>query len=199
MSRATTITLANTLMDNLGDTTQLGQFYDDIVFELGRGLFPGVVSLTGAGFVAGVGGTATYSFPSTAIRVLGVCYDANQLAEAGPAEADFFDVYWRRTRGRPVSFATADEDQRIVRLLPIPAHDGNTIVGTPFTWTTWPSENLTFIYTENRADVHLDEELAIALEMCAREYSRDSNHHDMAAAQVARQLSKLFMALSHTR
>jgi len=193
MSRATTIALANTLMDSLGDTTQLGSYYDDVVLELGRGVLPGVVALVGAGFVAGVADTGTYTWPTTAIRVLAVAYDTRQLAEAMAGEADLFDREWRSTRGVPIAYVTADENQRVSRLVPVPAVSGVALgVDTPFTWTAWPGENVTFIYTEQRTDVHLDEELAVALEIMAREYSRDSNHHDPVAAAIAKQLSTLF-------
>lgn len=199
MSRATTITYANTLLDSLGDTTQLGQFYDELSFEVARGVWEDVVSVTDAAFVRGVGGTALYVYPSTAVRLLSVHYDSKQLAETTPAEADVYDRTWRVTPGDPIAYTEADEDDFTVRLVPVPAVTGIDPTGsTPYSFTTWPNEAVAFIFTDGTTDVHSDEEMWFALEMVARELARDSNHHDANASELAKNLADLFRKLSHT-
>lgn len=199
MSRATTITYANTLLDSLGDTTQLGQYYDEITMEIARGTWPDVVSMVGADFRQGVTGTSLYLFPDAAIRLLSVHYDRLQLAEASPSEADAYDREWRVTRGEPVAYTMADEADNTIRVVPVPDVTGESPTGiTPvdFGAATWPSNNVAFVYTTNTS-VHTDEEMWLALEMVARELARDSNHHDEEAAGLAKTLADLFRKMSH--
>lgn len=199
MSRATTIAYANTLLDSLGDTTQLTTYYDNVVLEIALGRWPDVVSLVDAAHVAVVAEDGVYAFPTAAIRVIGLHYDARELAEATPGEADSFDRQWRITRGEPLAFVTSGEDHRDVRLVPVPAANGAALAGnTPFNWTTWKAGNLTFVYTKTENDMDADEELFLALEIAARELSRDSNHHDSNAADLAKQLASVFLKMSHT-
>jgi hypothetical protein len=199
MSRATTITLANTLANSEADTTKLGDYYDEAVRELGLGvLVPGAVSLTGAEYAAGVEGQAEYDFPATALKLLYVLYDRSQLAFAQTDEANLYDEEWRNMRGVPVSFLTADQDQRTIAVIPTPDVDGQSVgLNTPFT-TTFPGENLTFIYTEERDDVHSDEELPLALTILSRELSRDSNHADGNAAQLAAAIAAMLWKMCHS-
>lgn len=203
MSRATTITYANTLLDGLGDTTQLGQFYDEIAMEIARGTWPEVVSVTNAAFAQGSAGSSLYSFPNNATRLLSVHYDRKQLAEATPSEADFYDREWRLTRGEPIAYTMADEDEKTVRLVPLPDVNGADPSGiTPYDFgptlpaDPWPSNNVAFIYTQ-ADNVHSDEEMWLAMEMVARELSRDSHHADETAAGLAKTLADLFRKMSH--
>lgn len=201
MSRATTITLAASLANpnaTITDATKLGDYYDEAVRELGLGvLVPGAMSLTGAEFVAATEGEDTYTIPTTALKLLYVFYDRSQLSFAATDEALIYDEEWRNARGVPVSFLTADQDQRTIAVCPTPDVDGQTIgVTTPF--TGFPSENLLFIYTEERADVATDEELPLALTILSRELARDSNHTDQNTAMLAAALAAMFWKMCHS-
>ena len=201
MSRATTITFAASLANpniTITDATKLGDYYDEAVRELGLGvLVPGAVSLTGAEFVAAVEGQAEYDWPTTALKILYVLYDRSQLSFAATDEALLYDEEWRNLRGVPISFLTADQDQRTIAVVPTPEVDGQTVgVLTPY--TGFPAENLTFIFTEERDDVHSDEELPLALTILTRELSRDSDHTDQNTAAVAAAMGAMFWKLCHS-
>lgn len=198
MPKANVLALVSTLSDSVADATQVSNYYDDVVFEMAQGVFPGP-SLTDAAFVAVVDGQANYSFPTDAVRVLLLHYDTTDLPKEAQKGAELFNKDWRSDRGRPAAFVVADEDRRTVSLIPIPDVDGQAIgVLTPFS-ATFPAENLTFIFTEERDDVHLDEELPLALEILGREFARDSNHHDAQASDFAKQLSGLLFGLVHRK
>ena len=198
MPKADVLTLVSTLSDSVADTTQITNYYNDVVFEMAQGVFPGP-SLTGAAFVEVVAGTANYAFPVDAVRVLLLNYDTTDLPKEGERGATLFNKDWRADQGRPAAFIVTDENRRTVSLVPVPDTDGQAVgVLTPFS-ATFPAENLTFIYTEERDDVHLDEELPLALEILAREFARDSNHHDAQASDFAKKLAGLLFGLVHRK
>jgi len=173
MAKADVTALVTTLANSTDDTTATGQYYDDIVEELGFGPTP----LTSASYVAVTQGTRNYTLPTAALKTLAVFYDDTQLYLAKRQELATYDENWRTRPGPPAVAALVDTDQRTLDLIPVPDQSGDTVGGaTPF--TTFPSNNLTFIYSNNASDVHSWEELPIALDILAREFGRDSDHYD---------------------
>jgi len=159
------------------------------------------VSLTGASFLTTTVGLQQFTLPASAVIALGVFYDDRQLAEDDPRSLELVEPNWRTSEftGRPAVFVLVDEDQRVFSIAPAPAQDGKTIGGgTPFVpGSPFPTENVMVIYSEIRTDVHDDEELAVALELVARELNRDSDHQDRETAAAAASLADLCFKLSH--
>lgn len=184
MAKADVLQLVADLTDSLANQTVAGELYDDVVYEMG--MRPNE-SLTGASYVATTQGTSQYSYPTSALRLLGLMHDAKTLQISDIGEAQSYDRQWRTTRGEPLAWLVEQESRRTFTLVPVPNYTGSTVgVATPF--TTFPAGNVTAIYTETRTDVHPWEELYVALVVAARELARDSDHTDL---QLSEALSKL--------
>lgn len=192
MARADVTQLVTDMSNGLATAAAVSNFYDDIVFEMGLSKDE---SLTNAALVPATAGTATYTYPPSALRLLGVLYDARYLQPSDVKEAEAFDKQWRTNRGEPNVWLVEQEKRREFTLVPVPRRNG-TAVGsrTPFL-TDFPEGNITAIFTENRTDVHSYEELTVALEICAREFARDSDHTDLAFADACRKVSQAFKIL----
>ena len=199
MAKADVLALVSTLSDSTSSATQVSNYYDDVVHEMSAGAILPDASLTDAAFVAVTEGTGVYTFPTALVRLLSVHYDSRDLLRETRRGAELYDADWRATRDRPTAYVLNDEDLRTLSLVPVPDTTGQAIgILTPFS-SSFPAENLTFIYTEERDDVHLDEELPVTLEILGREMARDSNHHDAQMAEVAKKLAGLLFGLVHRR
>lgn len=200
MAKADVVTLANVLSDSISDTTILGLYYDDVVDEIARGVIlpDGMHSLTGATYLLAEATVFQYALPTSGVRFLGVFYDTHQLAEDDPKSVEQVETHWYGLayRGEPAVYVRVDEDQKTVAIVPAPDRDGEALgVLTPT--TGFPADNVMMFYTEVRTDVHTDEELAVALEILARELARDSDHQDADTSKLASQIATLLFTLSH--
>jgi hypothetical protein len=200
MAKADVLALVATLADSVSSATQVSNYYDDAVYEMANGaLLEDTLSLTDAAFVAIVEGTGVYTFPTALVRALAIHYDARDLLRETRRGAELYARDWRATRAQPAAYVLNDEDERTLSLVPVPDTAGQALgILTPFS-ATFPAENLMFIYTEERDDVHLDEELPLTLEVLGREMARDSDHHDATMADLAKKLATLLFALIHRK
>jgi len=199
MAKVDVTTLVSTLANGASDATTVSDYYDDIVEEIGRGMLPGILSITDASFVQAVVDTRTYTLPTDAIRPLMVMYDDTQLGDDMAAQAADVDAQWRSSRGQPIAFVRTDETVRTIALVPTPDHTGDDPTGlTPFDTSGFPAGNLTFIYTDRGPDFQADEELGIALFIMSREFRRDSDHCDGELADMAAKLGDLLLRAVHT-
>lgn len=191
MAKADVLQLVADLSDSLADQTACSSTYDDLVYQLALSKNE---SLTNASFVQSTAGTAQYSYPTTAIRILGVLFDTNHLEPSDVMEAQAYDAEWRANRGDPRVWLLEQESRRTFTLVPVPNMTGATVgVTTPF--TGFPEGNSLVLYNEFRANVHAWEELVMALEILVQEFSRDSDHTDAEFAKACAELSKGFKAL----
>jgi len=186
MPQADVLQLVTDLSDGLNDSTATTNYYGDVIFLMG--LDPGgtVVNITTVDPVIFVPQT---TLPASSITTLAVIYDRKHLSKTGRARANAWDTQWFTTLGPPFAWLDEDQDRHTITEIPIPVNPPT--VGLPRDPSTSdPGFNgLTIIYTETRTDAHGDEELAMALEIMAREFSRDSDHTDHTAAQTCRTLS----------
>jgi hypothetical protein len=190
MAKADVLALVNLLSTGLRDSTAADDYYDRIVFEHGLQR----ESLTGAAYVLGVADQLTYSLPTSAIRVLGIFYDSIWLYREDKRGVERFDPYWRQLPGEPRVFLKDNTDQRQFDVVPRPTRGGTTIgADTPLTADL--ADNLAVVYTANTADVQPWEELAVAAEILAREFGRDSDHQDLTSAKTWRSLADLLLGL----
>lgn len=184
--------MANNPTSNLADQTAISNFYDDVVSDLGMSKDE---TLTNADFVALTAGVQTYTYPTTALRLLAVLSDTSHLQPSNIREADLFNPGWRTSQDDPKVWLIEQESRRQFSLVPIPPRTGQPIAGaTPFTGT-YPADNVTVVFTENRADVNPWEELVVALMILVREFSRDSDHRDLMYVEAITQTLGGFKAL----
>jgi hypothetical protein len=190
MARADVLTLVDDLAVSVEDDDAAGDYYDDIVEELGFTRTP----LTGAEYVAVVAGTKEHTLPTSAVRGLAFIYDDTQLYFSDKRELEATDDYWRKRRGTPIVVSFDDTDQRKFDVVPVPDRSGATIgADTPF--TAHIADNIAVIYADRATDVHSWEEMQMALEVLAREFARDSEHKDQDAAKAWKMLADLFAKL----
>lgn len=192
MSKATTLTLISSLAVSVDDSTATGDYYDDVVEELGFTKTP----LVNAEYVAVVAGTKEHTLPTQAVRALIYLYDDTQLYFADKRELEVSDDYWRLRQGTPAVVCFSDTDQRKFDVVPVPDRSGAAIgVNTPF--TAHVADNIAVIYADRTAAgaVHSWEEMQIALEVLARETARDSEHKDLDQSKAWQTLADLFAEL----
>jgi hypothetical protein len=197
MAKADVLTLVDLLAGTRSDsaslatTTTRDAYYDEAVSEHGL-IREGAMA---AEFVAVERGTATYTFPTDAVRVLAWVFDAVTLRPTNRRALEAYDSEWRNRRGTPQSFTMQDEDARTVRVVPVPNADGQAIgTSTPFDGN-FPDGNLTAIYTDGGEDHPAWDELWLAMEVLTREFSRDSDHMDLEYANAASQLASVLRIL----
>jgi hypothetical protein len=205
MPNATITTLVNQLALVTIDNTVQQSFQDDVIFELARGMYPGVRAQTTAAFIAATAGTAQYTLPTASPafqRVpLVICYDDRQLAQVSRTEAWEYEEEWRRNpSAHVVGYLQDPEDRTVFSLVPPPRTDGAAIgTNTPTNVTTWPAGNITVIAasadTTFPSAVYADLILPIALEVLAREFARDSDHQDEVFAATCHTLASLFFGM----
>jgi hypothetical protein len=196
MPQADVLQLVTDLSDGLADATAATNFYSDIVFLMGTDVDG---TLTNIQTVANsIGPVSNVTSPATTITELLVIYEDTELDRANPTEVTAFNPYWRATIGEPRVWMQEDRPKHLQRILPNPSRpqtgQGGALPLDPT--TTDPGFGATtFIYTETRTDVHPEEELALALEIIAREFARDSDHTDRNLAQACRSLSGVFFRM----
>lgn len=198
----------NTVITQLGvmalDTTATNSFQDDVIFELSRGAHTGNLGQSGAAFVAITAGTERYSIPtaSGARTPLAIIYDDTQLLLLRKDEAWAYDEAWRKSLSDTIVGVVMDPEDRInFSLVPAPLRTGDAISGqTPIAVTAFPSNNVTVVYaasdTTYPGTTYDDFKLPIALEVLAREFGRDSDHHDEGFSQLARVMSTFFFGMT---
>ena len=192
MAKADVLQLVADLSNSRADATVCGDYYDQLVDEMGRSKLESLVNAELAAVVAADG---SYSFPTNAIALLAVIFDDKQLMQASEMDVETSDDLWRETQGTPICFVIEDEDARVIQLYPTPARAGDTIGGsTPFV-LPHPAGNLTYIYTERRSTEHAYETLWMALEILAREFARDSNHQDLKFSAAARAFANVLKTI----
>lgn len=198
----------NTILTGLAlvDLTQAitDDFQDDVMYELSRGAFPGLLVQTGASYVAVTGGTERYTLPtaSNARTLLALFYDQTHLFQLRKDEAWAANAEWRDDPEPVVSgFIQDPEDRSSFSLVPPPKYDGETVgAATPFNGT-WVEGNITAIYAEGDTAfggaTYIDLKMPIAFEVLAREFARDSDHQDKTAADVAHNMAELLFLMSN--
>lgn len=192
MAKADVLQLVADFSNSRADQTQAGDYYDQIIDEMGRG---NVESLVNASLQAVTAGDGSYTFPTATIMPLAIIYDDKQLMRLGEMEVEAADALWRETQGTPIGYVVEDEDTRTIQLYPTPINSGDTIgASTPFV-LPHPQGNLTYIFTERRATAHAWEELWLALEILAREFARDSDHQDIHFSKTCRGLALILRAM----
>jgi len=198
MAQTDVLALIDDLAGTRSDTASLAEaaarlrYYTDVVYE--NGLLR--ERDCDASYVAVTRSDADYALPSTAIRVLALLYDNRHLRPIMRRGLEAYDPAHRAREGRPAAYTTQDEDQRTMRLIPVPDVDGVAVAALdPLVDPEFPGNNLTFIYTATVDDVAPEDELWVALEVLSREFGHESDHLDPQFAKLARQLAAMLRAM----
>jgi hypothetical protein len=187
MSKLSVLSLAKRLSSNLADDQQIERYYDEVVLDLGK--LPILVKAT----IIAVGPDASgppYDLPEEVIEPLQWYYDDTMLPVATSLELQQFNLDHQALKGKPlVVDLDMEQSTRQFSLVPdptVPSEAPNFFFGRPF-GVDYPHHAVVLIHTENKAHVPRWLELPVALFILAREFSRESNHTDLAfAAQCAR-------------
>jgi hypothetical protein len=198
MAMSDVLQLVADITDGLADQTNAQQIYADLWLELGRDSSWTCVNIQAFGAVAGQADYAPVNFGVTdVIDILSVLYDGRHLAHSDVVEAKYYDRYFRTTKGSPRVWLEQDEPREGFQLMPIPSRSGTGGVAYDPVTTAGAEGDIVLVYTRNTVNgaFHQEEELAVALEIVAREMSRDSDHTDKTLAQVARTLSGMLFQI----
>jgi hypothetical protein len=187
MAQADVLQLVTDVADSLNDATACTTYYGDVVFLMG--LDPDGTLVTASTIDPGVN-TLPTTMPTTSITTLAVLYDRTHLSKTGIQGAGVWDSRWAITKGTPKVWLDQNQPRHTIAIVPIPVTPPSGAALPVDPSTTNPGfAGLTVLYTESRTNVHGDEELALALEILCREFSRDSDHTDRTLAQSCRTLS----------
>ena len=175
MAKADVLQLVTDLGVTTVDQNEIGIFYDEVVRELG---FQEI--LTGTELVPVQAGKPDYILVEDTVRAMEFHATGGRLDPIDITSLQsVFGVAWRTRTGTPLAYTQEEENEKTFRLVPNSTQD----------------DTITVIRTETRTDVPVWLELPMALDILGREYQRESNHQDVAFAQIARQLSLLLFKL----
>lgn len=203
MANATITTLINDLATVTINSTATDDYQDEIFEEIARLAKLSIIVQTGAAFQQVTGGTATYTLPQSpqlARMLLALMYGPRQLAQSRKDEAWMLSEEWRAsTAYAPIAYLQDPENRVQYTVVPPPKIDGATPSGTP-TGNTFVDQNLTIFYTYTdtawSGATYADTHLPIAFEVLSRELSRDSDHQDTVAAEVAEKFAMFLFGLA---
>lgn len=190
MSRQSVLNLVSSLAPR-ADASMLDGYYDDALFELGRiGQTLQIAVLTTDQ------DSANYAAPDDSIRILSVFYDNLQLYNASIRDIEAHSSSWRDRKGTPLDYVTEFETENAFRLYPTP-----DVPGKPFIWTgntfgtDYPEYASAVVYQQKRSEVADYFDLYLTMTLLEREFSRESDHRDLAYARVCGQLAGLFLRM----
>lgn len=181
MSRADVLTLAQFYANDLADNSALDRFLDDVIYEQGREPIMMAVSLDSI-----VSGQGPYDYPAGAIELFDVFFDGKILSCERQETLEVLSRTWQSSTGTPIAWVKENEEKAQYRLYPkSTAATGSMSFpnGEPF-GVDLPDNALVIIHSEYRQDVLPWMEDWIALEIAAREFSRESDHQDPAIAKA---------------
>lgn len=171
MAKADVLTLVSNFGVNAVDANETTILYDEVVRELGlRGV------LVGTEQINVIAGAATYKLLSDMKQILEIHGIGGRLSrETVNGLQAIFGANWRDMKSTPLAFTTIEEEDKVVRLVPEPTE----------------ADTMTVLRAEEPTDVPVWLELPVAMEVLSREYSRESDHQDIAFAALAHELSTL--------
>lgn len=176
MNRGEIISLANDFIHDVGALSTLEESYTDTLERFAKGSAPFVDSES----FTPTDGVSEYSYPSSAVTILGVFYGTRHLAFASAKDLEAYSADWRSTaEDEPYVFTFYEEDARTVKIFP-----------TPSTTTV---DGGTFLFSEQRTlDIADWIVLPIIFEMLFEELSYPSDHQDKEMATVCATLGRFF-------
>lgn len=176
MSQANVLGLVALLSDAQADATASLRYYQDLVYELGEQRFLWM-SNSLPGQVPNADGL--YTLPNAVIDMIGATYDGHWLDVVDQRTIESLDMGWRARKGDPQAVVYFGESSMSYRLYPQPAQ---------------PAVTLTVYVVENRVDLQVWLDLALAYGVLAKEFKRESTHRDEQYAGLCDELHRLFLS-----
>ena len=175
LTRANIVDFANVIANGLGSTVTMNIAYDEVLQALARSPNPPLVESSDFTISSG---TATYTWSTNAVRILGVFNENTQLYPVNRRELEGYASTWRATSGDTVYAYHADENTlRTVRLFPSPS------TGSTGTW-------LHSVTKTSNVPNYMS--LYIAFAVLEREFAYPSNHQDKDFSALCGQIALLF-------
>jgi len=159
----------------LGSTATMNVFYGEVMRNLARGPNPPLVESSA---FAVSSGTAAYTWPAAAIRILAVFNEKKQLAPANIRQLESYDDAWRASSDDTIHAWHAGEDTlRTARLFPSPS------TGSTGTWLFSKAPT---------SDVPNYMALYIAFAVLERDFAYPSDHQDKEFSALCGQIALIF-------
>lgn len=189
--RADVLALVQLLANNAADTALINSFYDEMVITLAEQRW-----LTQASLLTFTEGSTTVNLPGNAIEILDLFYDNTPLTELNLEDLKMiFGESWRNQKGYPRAYTLEAETKKTIEVCPAPSFPASPVIpihGLPIGWD-YPTYNGVIINSETRNDVPVYLELPLALMILEREYTRESDHQDLAFAGASGTLAKMLL------
>jgi hypothetical protein len=187
VSKVTVSQIVNELANNAADPVSTSNFYDEVVYDLGR--LPVYTNFFITAVVAGQNGI---TLPGSLISLRGIVYDDKWLTEVRLREIEPLTKMWRDiTNAYPQAYVIEVDATNVVTLYPVPSVTGAVV--TQVFGATYPAGNCVSFHTEYRVNGPQWIEWYLIFATLAREFSRASDHADPDAATAAEAISKFIL------
>jgi hypothetical protein len=169
------VDFANFIAGTSGSTASMNIAYDEIMQSLARSPNPPFVD---SSTFAVSSGTASYTWSTEGVRLLGVFNENTQLYPASRRELESYQMYWRASSDdAPLAYFSDENTLRTVRLFPSPS------TGSTATW-------LYSIAPQSGIPDYMC--LYIAFAILEREFAYPSAHQDKEFSGICGQISNIF-------
>jgi len=169
-------------------------YFDEAVVELAKASFS---PLANANMIRALDGTAVYTFPTGAERIISLFHAAVPLSRTDVKQLEVLDQEWRDLEGTPYAWSTDRLEGRTFQVYPTPDTDGAAVT-PPISWgATWPTNDLTVLYSESRTtDIADWIAFYLVFGILMREFSRLSDHQDLGYSALCGQIAQLFGSMA---
>lgn len=186
-TRTAILSTIDFLSAGLADQNECSRIYTEVAIELAhdpRAWMSAATTLY-TGTDADTSDPDQLELRSAVVKMLGVFYSHRQLSETTIDGLNALNPEWREEIGDPWAYTRQGEEGRILRLYPKPRR--LPVTGETISTVT---DSAIVIYCDARTDTIPDVlHLPLALLILAREFERESNHRDMAAAEIWRAMA----------
>ena len=191
MTKTTIIAFAEMIANVSLDADTINVYFSDILNEWGKNPSTPLVDVQQQDVTAG---TATYSLPDAAVKLLHLFYEGTHLASNTESDLDALSPNWKSDTGDPREYTRDKIDEGSYRVYPIPT--SSTGVQPAFTGEffgeDYPPDSLAAIISERREEDIPDWfGVGVAFDINAREFLRPSNHQDVAFATVCKAVARI--------
>lgn len=186
------LALVASFSNGQADPNQASIFYDQVVQD-----YATMPILTQASLITVTANTSQYAIPSTAIKLIAAFYDDRWLDRLTLRAAESVSPQWRDQIGTPIAYVVEGETTKTLRLYPNPQLNSKNFVpvfGSPF-GLDYPPYSAVVVHTETRQDLPAWLELPCCFEVLRREFTRESNHRDIAFATLCGKMTGALLSM----
>jgi len=171
LSKTNIVDFAQVIANAQGSTVTMNIAYDEVMQNLAQRPDPPLLESTAFTISSG---TASYTFPSAAIKIVGLFNESRQLRFTNRVELESYNREWRASSDdTPLAFFTEEDTLRSMRLFPSPS-TGST--------GTWLMSVVPTAVPEYMA-------LYIAFMILEKEFAYLSDHQDKEFSTVCGQIA----------